>query len=116
MLPLLIFGFLTLPVIFLGRIWFSIYSGQKTATDVAVALLSSASFGYLWAALRFRLLLLGPDYSDPLYHTIQAHLALMFVLFGISIFGHSRMRSLLAVATLFVGVAWFYVLVVNSIV
>ena len=116
MLPLLIGGFLALPALFLGWIWFYIYSGQKTTTDVAVALLPSASLGYFWATVRFRSLLLRPDYSDRLYHTIHAHLALMFILLGISIFGDLRMRGLLAVTTLLVSAAWFYVWVVNSVV
>jgi len=79
------------PVILLSIVWVSLLLRQKSKFAVAIAALASSSYGYLMAALVFRSILLGEDYSQRLFITIYTNAGVAFCLFVLAVwFGEAR--------------------------
>lgn len=78
-----------------------------------ILLLTSFSYGYLLLAIFFKSAMLGPDYSDRAFLTLQSGAALNFVLFSIAAFLKSQLRILLLGTTFTVGLAWLLVFAIN---
>jgi hypothetical protein len=73
----------------------------------------SLSYGFLLAALAFKSTLLGPDYSDRLFLTVQAQSASGFILFLLAL-RKSPVRVLLASSALTISLAWFLIWAINT--
>ncbi len=81
---------------------------------VAIAALAALSYGYLLAALFYKSALLGADYSERLFITVQVSTAFTFVLLILALVRKSPVRSLLACTTLTISWAWFLVWAINT--
>jgi len=81
---------------------------------VVIVAATSFSYSYLIAALLARRMMLGPDYSERLFLTVQAHTAFDFGLFVFAILRKSSARKLLACSSLVVSVAWLFVWAINT--
>ncbi len=102
------------PIVLLALLWRSLLSRRKEKAALAVATIVSLSYGYLMLALLFRSALLGGDYSDRLFATVQTNTALAFCLFIFAVLRKSPSRWLLASAAFTTSLAWFLVWVVNA--
>jgi hypothetical protein len=58
--------------------------------------------------------MLGPDYSERLFLTVQVHTAFDFGLFVLALLRKSSARKLLACSSLVVSLAWLFVWAVNT--
>jgi hypothetical protein len=102
------------PIALLPLTWRRFLSHEHRRYPIAIAALTSLSYGYLLASLLFRHALLGGDYSGRLFGTVQVNTVLAFVLFIMAVVPTYRVRALLACSALTIGVAWFLVWVVNA--
>ena len=102
------------PLLLLTLTWHRLLSQQHGKYSLTITVLASLSYGYLLAALLFKPILLGADYSDRLFITVQANTGFTFVLFLIAVFRKSPSRSLLACSVFILSVAWFLLWVVNA--
>jgi hypothetical protein len=102
------------PVLLLAFLWRRLSSQESDVTAVATAALVSISYGYLLGALLFRSALLGGDYSERLFATVETNTALSLCLFILAVVRKSTCRPLLAGSALVVSVAWFLIWAVNA--
>jgi|GEM_PF-3605606 hypothetical protein len=101
------------PLLLLPIVWSKMFSLQKSAFAMTITTLLSLSYGFLLAALAFKSTLLGPDYSDRLFLTVQAQSASGFILFLLAL-RKSPVRVLLASSALTISLAWFLIWAINT--
>jgi len=102
------------PSVMLGFVWHKLFSLHGNKVGVAIAALASVSYVYLVAALLFRSMLLGQDYSNRLFITVEANAALAFCLSILAGVRKSPVRVLLACTAFTISLAWFLVWAVNA--
>jgi hypothetical protein len=102
------------PLPFLAFLWRKVLSHDKSNFIVAVAGLASISYCYLLAGLMYKPTLLGPDYSDRLFITLEANTAFTLGLFVLALFRRSPVRNLLTCSVFSLTLAWFLVLAINT--
>ncbi|HEY7352979.1 MAG TPA: hypothetical protein VH596_09470 [Terriglobales bacterium] len=111
MLDFLIFcGLLVLPVMLLGRAWYQ--HGGRFVLTLTVPTLSLVLL-LLAIPPQWRAVLLGLDYSQRLYTTIEANIGLVLVS---AIYSAIKKKWDVAIASLAIAVAWFWVGAINSVV
>lgn len=104
------------PVLLLLVGWWKHYSRKipLPIPSFVVLLLTSISYAYLLLALVLKAVLLGPDYSDRLFLTVQTGAALNFLLSIATIFIETSILLLLIATSFTVGLAWFLVWAINT--
>ena len=106
--------FLFGPLVLLPLTWLKHCRNGQSGFSSAILWLTSISYGYLLTAMWFKAALLGTDYSDRLFATVQAGTALTFVFFLLAAFRKSAHRLLLMASALTVCLAWFLVWAINT--
>jgi hypothetical protein len=102
------------PLPLLALLWRKVLAHDKSNFTEAIAVLASISYGSLLAGLMYKSTLLGPDYSDRLFITLQANTAFTFALFVLALFRRSPARTLLTCSVFSLTLAWFLVLAINT--
>ena len=118
-LTAIIYALLLSPLLFLGLAWTSARRNRMNVGKPAQAALVAVTVGYIFLSLSFvfRRALLGGDYSPRLYRTCQFNILLNLGLLG-SLFrarGPLVVKVPSGIACALVALAWYYVLVVNSV-
>ncbi len=106
--------FLFGPLLLLPLTWLKRSRNPQSRFSSAILVLTSISYGYLLLAIPFKAVLLGTDYSDRLFATVNVGTALTFALFCLTAFGKTPTRRLLMASTFAVSVAWFLVGAINT--
>lgn len=108
-LYLIIWILLWLPLLLLAVAW-----SRAKAQYVPLTLLTLSAILLLSSGVRsVKLLLLGANYSHRLYTTLELNFFLAVIL---GLYMAIRKRWVATVAAIFLGLAWVYLMVVNSVV
>lgn len=102
------------PLLLIPLAWLKLDRNRQSAYSSAILALTSLSYGYLALAMWFKAALLGTDYSDRLFVTVQVGTAFSFILFLLAAVQKSPNRSLLLGSTFTVSLAWFLVWAINT--
>jgi hypothetical protein len=102
------------PIVLLALLWKRLSSWRKERAAFTIAILVSLSYGYLMLGLLFKSALLGSDYRNRLFATLQTNTALAFCLFLLAVLRKSSSRLLLASAAFTTSLAWYLIWVVNA--
>src|SRR5215469_5679247 len=94
--------------------WRRLRSCPTSKYITGIAILASASYGYLIAALILRTAPLGPDYSSRLFMTIELNTFATLALSVLALFRKSAVRLLLVSGSLTTSFAWFVVWAINA--
>jgi hypothetical protein len=102
------------PALVLMFLWRKLRLFQRSKYGIAIAGLASVSYGYLLAALMYKSVLLGPDYSARLFLTVEVNTAATLALSVMAVVRRSPVRTLLTCSTLMISFAWFFVWAINT--
>ena len=115
-----IWTILLIPIILLASSWIACLRAGPRVNRKAKFVLAALTVSYVFLGLSvcFKSTILGVDYSMRLFRTIELNLFLNLALLPLSLLwtrGSSAVRLMSAIACLLVALAWYYVLVVNSV-
>lgn len=102
------------PLLLLTFLWRKFRLFQRSKYGISIAALASISYGYLLAAVMYKSILLGPDYSGRLFLTVEVNTAATLTLAAMAILRRSPVRKLLACSALMISFAWFFVWAINT--